>query len=365
MDFRVLTEANGEERIYIAGPEVFYHNGQLKLGRMKLEAQAMGFEVTMPNGTPILTDVAEDPNGFADEIFENCARSMNRSTALIIDLEDFRGAVPDGGSVFELGMAWARGMRCYAFSRDCRPAAEKDHRTFMRDGVIYDALGLEHSYPFLPFSATVMGSAKLVEGTFSDSLKQFLSDLSWDRTHGIPHQLNPDALGIDSDPKGEPTSVYVSTPLRFSKDAAALFDELARICAQSGCELITAFPDRDETDPHRKAGKEFRSYMDAVSRADVVIVDVNDYLGLEPNPDVSFEAGAAYQLGKRLYGFMSNTQHMLERVPHHGKELGLRDSVGREVEFYDYPLNLMFASSMPIRQGNIVESVRSILDEIS
>ncbi|WP_072343835.1 nucleoside 2-deoxyribosyltransferase [Actinomyces urinae] len=363
MDFRVLTEINSDECVYIAGPEVFYYTGVKKWAHMRLQAEAQGFMVAMPNDTQILTNVEDDPHGFADEIFANCARSINRTTALIVDLEDFRGPVPDGGSIFELGMAYARGARCYAFSRDCRPAAEKDYHSKFVDGRIFDASDLEHPHPFLPFSANVLGAAKLIEGTFSDSLKQFQSDLNWSRIHGEKLRLNEEARGIELNPKGRPKKVYISTAQRFASNNVAIFAELESICSQRGLELITALPDRESADPMERAGNDFRANIRALSEADLVILDLNDYLGLEPNPDVAFEAGYAYQSGKYVRGFMSDTRDMLDRVPHHGVELDQRDVVGRDVEFYEYPLNLMFASSMPILQGEMKEAVAAVLNE--
>ena len=43
---------------------------------------------------------------------------------------------------------------------------------------------------------------------------------------------------------------------------------------------------------------------------------------------------------------------MLDRIPHYGAEKNHKDMYGYEVENFNYPINLMFSSSMPIYQGS-------------
>ena len=125
---------NGEA-IYIAGPECFYVNGYDSLGAMRKESEYYGFEVTLPNDNPLNLE-HEDLRKNADEIFENCAKSMNASTVIIADLETFRGCEPDGGSIYEIGMAYARGIRCYGYTRDLRNMVHKYPLAVLKDGVV-------------------------------------------------------------------------------------------------------------------------------------------------------------------------------------------------------------------------------------
>lgn len=364
MNFLDLTKPYENEKLYIAGPEVFYHNGNKKLSAMRALAESYGLKVSLPNDVIIKADVEQNPNAFADEIFDNCATSMNDSTAIIVDLEDYRGVYPDGGSVYELGMAWARGMRCYAFSRDCRPAAEKDWLTTMREGIIYDQRGWEHAYPFLPFSPLIVGSAHLIEGNFEDSLKQLISDISYDYIHDVSLKLRDYSSSMDLKQASDEKRVYVSSALRYSPNAQSLFNKFTDESERYGYEFLVALPSKKMTDPFTAAGEYFNQVTQAIRNCDIFIADLDEQCGLEPDPDVSFETGMAYQLGKKIVGVLSNAQNMLERVPNHGKELDYRDSVGRVVEFYDYPINLMFSSSMRIFEGRIESVFGDILNEM-
>ena len=113
-----------DENLYLAGPECFYPNGSQRLAAMRRQAEAYGFGVALPNDNPLSLDNA-DLQKNADSLFKNCADSINASTAILVDLETFRGTEPDGGSICELGMAYARNLRCYGYTRDGRNMVHK------------------------------------------------------------------------------------------------------------------------------------------------------------------------------------------------------------------------------------------------
>lgn len=117
-----------KEKLYLAGPECFYTNGYTLWDAMRRKAEYNGFGVTMPSDNQ-LDMSSPDLRDHAKAIFQNCANCMNESTAILVDLENFRGAEPDGGSIYELGMAYARGMRCYAYTRDKRADVESSGRS--------------------------------------------------------------------------------------------------------------------------------------------------------------------------------------------------------------------------------------------
>ncbi|NMD38233.1 MAG: hypothetical protein GYA87_06080, partial [Christensenellaceae bacterium] len=112
------------ESIYIAGPACFYHNGYTLWHALRGIAEYYGFKVMIPTTRPLKLD-NEDLRKNADEIFRDCAYAMNNSTAIIGDLESFRGTEPDGGTLYEIGMAYAAGHRLYAYTRDKRPLVHK------------------------------------------------------------------------------------------------------------------------------------------------------------------------------------------------------------------------------------------------
>lgn len=102
---------------------------------------------------------------------------MKDTTVIIADLEAYRGAEPDSGTVYELGMAYAKGARCYGYTRDKRSLAIKNQQSYLKDRKIYDERGNVMPYAELPFSSTIIGSTKIVECDYDDCLHMLMTDI--------------------------------------------------------------------------------------------------------------------------------------------------------------------------------------------
>lgn len=364
--------------IYIAGPEVLYRGGDRELAWMRKVAEARGFRVTLPNDDPLALGNA-DRRRDADAIFENCAAQMNASDTLICDLDFFRGTEPDGGSVYEIGMAHGRGLRIICFTRDKRAMALKDPHVILKDGEAFDREGRRYPYAHLPFAPTIVGSSKIVEGDFDDALRQLQVDLEEEsksragarRTSpGMEEDAEVPPDKFDPTPTERPFRVYFAGPDRFRFDAAEVYSRLRELCVPYGWEVITpADPapgviPTDDPDPWVQAYHLFDRYQQHVRDCDVVIADLNDYHGWEPNSDTSFEAGLGFQLGKRLFGYMADTRRMIDRIPNRGQAAEYADLSGAKAENFDYPINLMFASSMPILCGSLEDVLPQIAADL-
>lgn len=138
--YRYQHELLKNEAIYIAGPECFYTYGYDQLVAMKAKAESLGFSVTLPNNDPLDME-NEDLQKRADSIFANLKKVMLDTTAIVADLEAYRGAEPDSGTIYEIGMAYAKGARCYGYTRDKRSFATKNIRAGLKDGKALDELG--------------------------------------------------------------------------------------------------------------------------------------------------------------------------------------------------------------------------------
>jgi nucleoside 2-deoxyribosyltransferase len=363
-----------EESIYIAGPECFYPDGFTYLASMRREAEYYGFRVTLPNDNPLKTD-QEDLQKNADAIFENCKKSMSVSTAIIADLETFRGAEPDGGTVYEIGMAYALGLRCYAYTRDKRDAVHKYQGSVLEDGNIYDRDGRLLPYPELPFSPCIVGSSKIIEGDFGDCLKLLMTDIDEERKCKAKVGKQ-DEIQENSDTRRQTSEkrkplVYLACSDRYDQSAEELYAVRKEICSRYGFEVITPLDEASgnlsaaSDDPYAKAYQTFDRWQQHVRSCDIILADLNDFHGMEPNSDVAFECGMAWQLGKKCFGYMDDTTVMRKRIPHYGGDKNYKDICGYEVENFNYPVNLMFASSMPVLEGDfeaIVKRVSELLD---
>ena len=142
---------------------------------------------------------------------------------------------------------------------------------------------------------------------------------------------------------------------------------MKQLCAQYGLDALTpmdgADPDKD-ADRYAQAFQVFRNNQMHVQQCDVVLANLNDFHGWEPDSDTSFECGFGYILGKKLYGYMENNCKMIDRVPNFGEAREFRDQCGCNAENFDYPINCMFAGSMPILGGTFEEVLHKVAEDL-
>ncbi len=355
------------ESIYFAGPSCFYTNGYDMWHSQEKRAKFLGFGVTMPHYKELNWDT-EVPRNNADAIFKNCADAINDSTAIIVDLEVFRGSEPDGGSIFELGMAYARNCHCYGFTRDKREMVYKHQNVVIKKNKPYDAEGRELAYANIPFSPCVLGSSTIIEGDYEDALQHFCIDLDRERMTGQKNRIKIKKVKV----KRERPLVYLATQHRFDSSAAKKYEKMKIICSKYGFEAVSPLDFYDEIpapktdDAYANAFYLFQNYVNHVQNCDVLIADLNDFHGREPNSDISFESGMAWQLGKKCYGMMDDIRPMAQKFEHKKTETGpLKDIYDFDVENFDYPINLMFSSSMPIFEGTFEKVMAKVKEDYS
>lgn len=348
------------EKIYIAGPECFYTGGFAVLNAMRRRVESLGLGVSLPNDHPLDME-NPDLQKRADSIFADLKVVMNETTAIVADLESYRGSEADSGTIYEIGMAYARGARCCGYTRDKRPLTWKDQKYVMREGQIYDEHGRLAPYPELPFSPCVIGSTKIIEGDFDDCIRMLMTDIEEDYKKAAKQGRQVEEAPNRTVPKHERPLVYLSGPERYDADAAERYKTMKEICNRLGMDACSPMDWADgvkqvEWDhPYKKAVNLFDNYQQQVRNCDLIVADLNDYRGYECSNDVGFECGMAFQLGKGLYGYMDDTRPMKDRMPHLGEDQGFRDMSGCNVENFDYPLNLMFGCSMEISKGKFEE----------
>jgi nucleoside 2-deoxyribosyltransferase len=157
---------------------------------------------------------------------------------------------------------------------------------------------------------------------------------------------------------------------RYDSDVEPKYQAMKEICNNYGLEAVTPLDqapgvEKIITDnPYTWATNVLDNYQQHVRNCDIIIADLNDFRGYELSNDVGFECGMGFQLGKKLYGYMDNTDHMIYRIPHLGKDKEFRDQTGSNVENFNYPANLMFACSMKIFEGNFEEIIKKVVEDL-
>ena len=356
------------ESLYLAGPLVFYLHGGEMWQAWRREAQYHGFKVALPND---IAPEAEPGNKrqLSASIFKNCRDSINQTTTIIANLETYRGMVPDGGTVFEVGMAYGKGAKCYGYTKDKRPEGQKYGLAKLDKDGIWDLEGRPLPYNQLPFGPCLVGSSKIIEGTFSDALAVFRADieeeskLKANRYFKVEVKQAERTLFATDKPL-----VYLATFERYDIDARLKLDAMKEILNRFGFEGISPLDDApgivriQSEDVYEMAYNTFDFFQQHVRNCDIILANLNPYHGYEPNEDVSFECGLAFQLGKKLFGYVDDLRPMVEQIPNGGEANGCRDVNGMNVEDFDNPLNLMFGASFTLFTGTFEDVVRQMAE---
>ncbi len=370
---------NKDERLYIAGPNCFWVRGGNILSAYREHSMFHGFYVALPGDPNKKKEEDGEPKKEWSEmtkrergasILKNCADSMNDSTCIIANLDNYRGFSPDGGTIFEIGMAYAKDCKCYAYTRDKRPIGERYTGTKWTADDLIDERGRKIHNLELPFSVDIIGSCKLLEGNYYDALNMVMADIEEESKAKAKRggQLTPLQNGrtLTSD---RPI-VYFCDFDRYDEGAAEKYAEVKRLLDKYGFDAIVptdpapGVEEIETDDPWARAYNEFDRYQQHVRNCDIILADLNDFYGYEPNSDVSFECGMAFQLDKKMYAFMDDIGRMIDRVPNKGEENSCHDINHMGVENFDAPVNLMFGSSYKFLDGSLEDIIRKMAEDL-
>lgn len=360
---------NKDESLYIAGPLVFYENGLKMWHSWRQEAEFYGFKVALPNENPLDFELG-NKRSLSAAIFKNCRDSINLSTGIIANLETYRGFMPDGGTIYEIGMAYGKDAKCYAYTRDKRTNGLKyPFAKYINDQQI-DLDGRTLPNRTLPFGPCIVGSCKIIEGDFSDALKVYQQDLEEESKAKANRLQTLHKIEAKKTLTKDQPIVYLSGFERYDLDANEKYANMKAICAKYGFYAIAPIDQAAgidpiiSDDPYTSAYHQFDHYQQHVRNCDIILANLNDYMGHEPNDDVSFECGMAFQLKKKCFAYRDDIKPMVERIPHVRTNDSTRDLNGLNVEDFEAPLNLMFAASFRIYDGSFEEVVKKMAEEL-
>jgi nucleoside 2-deoxyribosyltransferase len=315
------------EVIYIAGPECFFENGNEILSYMRILSESYGHIVSLPNDDPLKMD-HQDLRLNAHEIFQNLKQKMNETTLLICDLDPFRGAEPDSGSIYEIGMAYARNLKIFGYTKDKRTLVWKDQKLTGNDAVVLDENGKRHPYYFLPFSPLVMASTEIIEGNFDDVLSYY----ECSKYYEIPN------LSEQKEEKIVPKSIFLALRDYYTKNNDLKGKDASERLKEAGYQVIYPyFTPYDHKRPLREWIAELlQENLKRVDQCEYFAGDLNDFRGYECSNDVAFLSGYAFQKGKKLFGFMDDVRPMIEKIPNRFVCGKYKDLADRDVENWFY-----------------------------
>ncbi len=140
--------------------------------------------------------------------------------------------------------------------------------------------------------------------------------------------------------------IYLAGPDVFYPDAVAHGRALQVLCAQHGFEGL--FP-LDQQAPAGLSGEPlarwiYEANVALIRQADLVMANVNDFRGNEPDSGTCFEIGYAVALSKPVYLYMHPAGSIRDQVTARVDADGVAwDAQGCTVEDFGLPRNLMLA----------------------
>ena len=358
-----------EEHLYLAAPVCFYPRGSATMWQCyRKEAEFYGAVVELPN------DRWEEVPGdsIEERIVNNCDISMRRCTAVLANIENHRGFMPDAGTVFEIGMAYGLGLKCYAYTRDKRPMGAKymggiyDYETISdKDGEVIENMEL-------PFSDCLVGACKIVEGNFTDCFRTFREDVEEESRQKAMRGRNEKKEAPVRYPgvTGKPV-VYLGD-CRRGKQAEKRHAEMKKVLEKYGFEAYTpSDPNlhvpmlQQSEDPYTRAYNRFDHYQQHVRDCDIYLAVLDDHRGYEVDSDVAFESGMAFMLdGKKMYGYIETPLSMAERTfSTEGDGDSPVDINGWTTEANGYPVNMMWGKTEIFRGMPFEEAVKKMAEK--
>ncbi|CAM5219085.1 Nucleoside 2-deoxyribosyltransferase OS=Castellaniella defragrans OX=75697 GN=HNR28_001005 PE=4 SV=1 [Castellaniella defragrans] len=148
--------------LYLAGPDVFRPDAGAYGESLKAACREHGFEGLYPLDNAVPEGLSKQ--AAAAWICQANLGLIQRADIVMANLNPFRGAEPDSGTVFEVGYAAALGKPVWGYLDDTRAIARRVIHTAHPDGRLVDEQGLEVEDFGLPLNLMLACSIQVVAG---------------------------------------------------------------------------------------------------------------------------------------------------------------------------------------------------------
>jgi nucleoside 2-deoxyribosyltransferase len=156
--------------------------------------------------------------------------------------------------------------------------------------------------------------------------------------------------------------IYLAGPDVFRPDVVEWAASARALCRRYGFDPLLP-TDHGET----TAEKIIEANIAMIRKAQIVAANLDPFRGAEPDSGTAFELGYAHALGKRICGYVTRLDTVLQRVHAERRcqpsadEVGpLVDVHGMHIENFQLPVNLMLAIPTQIVEGGLEACLQSI-----
>lgn len=118
----------------------------------------------------------------------------------------------------------------------------------------------------------------------------------------------------------------------------------------------------------REAARQIYEYnMGYLQKCDMIIANLNNFRGEEPDSGTCVECGIAIALGKKCFAFVDDARPMVQRYKGEtqiGEDGIIRDMDGANIEEFDMPLNLMIGIPFTVVEGDIEDALKEVKKQL-
>ena len=158
--------------------------------------------------------------------------------------------------------------------------------------------------------------------------------------------------------------IYIAGPDVFALDAKEIGNKYTSMCEEYGFIGLYPLDNEIKSDtPHNMAEKIYYANKKMLDSCDIVIANLNQFRGKEPDSGTVWEVGYAVALGKKVYGYMVDTKSYISRFRNDEKNQFNKfivDNNKRIIEDFELPVNLMIACSVKLIKGDFQEVLKTI-----
>ncbi len=156
------------QQIYLAGYDVFRADAAEHGERLKALCLENGYKGLYPLDN-LAPSHLQGPK-LAQWIFEANIALLQQADLVMANLNPFRGAEPDSGTVFEVGYAVAHGVPVWGYTRQARPLTEQVPGS-PKNGVLVDKQGYTIEDFGLNLNLMLACSVQVVQGDAQNCLQ--------------------------------------------------------------------------------------------------------------------------------------------------------------------------------------------------
>jgi len=154
--------------------------------------------------------------------------------------------------------------------------------------------------------------------------------------------------------------IYIAGPDVFEKDSLEIGKKYVALCENYG--FLGLYPLDNVVDfsqeKHKIAQDIYKANVAMIDSSDIVIANLSSFRGKESDSGTIWECGYAFARGKKVFGYLDREGNYKDQF-----ETLSFDEKGRFIEDFDYPVNLMIASSCDaILHGSFEDILKLLVD---